>query len=115
MSFPAGLRLPRADVPLEGVDARLLQLDGAQVLFMSFSADVELPEHQHEAQSGMVLAGRIDLTVAGVTRTYKRRDVYSIPAGVPHSARIHAGYADITYFDAPDRYAQGKCAGRLPK
>lgn len=87
-----------------GVDARLLQLDGAQVLFMSFSTDVELPEHAHEAQSGMVLAGRIDLTVSGVTQTYRRGDVYAIPAGVPHSARIHAGYADITYFDVPDRY-----------
>lgn len=99
------LGLPCANVPLEGVQARLLQLDGAQVLFMSFSADADFPEHPHEAQSGMVLSGRIDLTVAG-DATYRRGDVYAIPAGVPHSARIHAGYADIAHFDEPDRYAR---------
>ena len=40
----------------------------------------------------------------GRTRTYGRGERYYIPGGVPHSGRIFAGYADITFFDEPRRY-----------
>jgi quercetin dioxygenase-like cupin family protein len=71
---------------------------------MEFSEDVSVPEHAHAAQVGIVLEGRIDLTLEGVERTYGKGDRYYIPAGSKHGARIHAGYADITYFDEPGRY-----------
>ena len=107
MVFPDAIRrLPRANVPLDGVDARLLQVGSCQMLFMTFSRDAELPEHSHEAQWGVVLEGRIDLTIDGEQRTLGKGDRYFIPAGVPHAATIRAGYADITIFDAPDRYEQ---------
>jgi hypothetical protein len=38
--------------------------------------------------------------------TLQKGDRYFIPEGVPHSATIYAGYADITFFDAADRYSQ---------
>ncbi len=98
------LKLPEADIPLEGITAYLSQADTHQVIFMSFEKDVDLPEHAHAAQVGFVLEGRIDLTIGGDTRTYTRGDRYTIPAGIPHSGRIYAGYADITFFDQPDRY-----------
>jgi quercetin dioxygenase-like cupin family protein len=72
---------------------------------MEFHEDVELPEHSHEAQWGVVLEGRIELVIGGELRTYGRGDRYFIPAGIPHSAKIYAGYADITFFDAPNRYS----------
>ena len=96
--------LPKANVPLPGVQAQLLQGDSWQMLFMTFSQDVELSEHSHEEQWGVVIEGRIDLTVDGETRTLQRGERYEIPAGVPHSAKIYAGYADITLFASPDRY-----------
>lgn len=71
---------------------------------MEFDEDVELPEHSHESQWGVVLEGRIDLVVNGVKRSYSKGDRYFIPKGVSHSGRIYAGYADMTFFNQPDRY-----------
>ncbi|HNX97506.1 MAG TPA: cupin domain-containing protein [Candidatus Aminicenantes bacterium] len=96
--------LPLADIPLPGLTAYLAQGAGHQILFMEFAADAELPEHSHAGQWGIVLEGEIELTVAGVPATYRKGDRYFIPAGTPHSALIHAGYADITFFDQQDRY-----------
>lgn len=76
-----------------------------QILFMEFSKDVTLPKHSHEAQWGIVLEGRIDLVIDGKAHTFTKGDRYFIPAGIRHSAHIHAGYADVTFFDAPDRYS----------
>jgi len=103
--FPELIRnLPEADIPLEGIRAYLSQSRDHQLIFMQFEKDVVLPEHAHAAQVGFVLNGRIDLTIGGQAHRYSRGDIYTIPAGVPHSGRIHAGYADITFFDEPDRY-----------
>lgn len=103
--FPDPIKkLPVADIPLAGVRGRISQASDHQLLFMEFAEDVELSEHQHEAQWGVVLEGRIELTIDGEANTFTRGDRYFIPAGVPHSAKIYAGYADITYFEAPDRY-----------
>ena len=97
-------RLPRARIPIEGVTAYVLQGADNQVLFMEFSQDVTVPPHAHGAQWGTVLDGRIDLTIGDVQRSYVKGDSYSIPAGVEHSATVHAGYADVTLFEDRDRY-----------
>jgi quercetin dioxygenase-like cupin family protein len=103
--FPELIKnLPQADVPLSGVKAYLSQSENHQIVFMEFSKDIELPEHSHESQWGIVLEGKIDLTVDGVKRTYSRGDRYFIPKGVKHQAKIYAGYADITFFNQKDRY-----------
>ena len=104
-TFPEPItRLPQADIPLSGVSAYLSQADTHQIIFMEFREDVDLPEHSHESQWGIVLDGRIELTIGGVTRIYQRGDRYFISSGVSHSGRIFAGYADITFFNQPDRY-----------
>lgn len=100
------LNLPQADIPLSGVTAYLSQGDSEQMLFMEFSEDVNLPEHSHASQWGIVLEGRIDLIVDGISRTYKKGDRYFIPEGVKHSGKIYAGYADITFFNQKDRYTK---------
>ena len=103
--FPEPIRnLPVADIPLKGIQAYLSQCGGHQIIFMEFAENVELPEHSHAAQVGFVLEGRIDLVIDGNKQTYIKGDRYYIPAGVAHSGRIYAGYADITFFDEPDRY-----------
>jgi quercetin dioxygenase-like cupin family protein len=104
--FPEPIRrLPLADVPLDGCTAYLSQHVDHQILFMRFERDVELPAHSHRAQWGIILSGKIDLTVDGKRHVYAKGDNYLIPEGAIHSAKIHAGYADITYFDQKDRYA----------
>ena len=98
------LKLPEADIPLEGIKAYLAQGETFQIIFMKFEKDVFLEEHTHESQWGIVLEGRIDLTIEGENFTFEKGDRYFIPRGKKHSGRIHKGYADITYFNQKDRY-----------
>ena len=98
------LRLLEADIPVPGAAAYLSEGKKHQILFMRFSLDADLPEHTHAGQWGVVLEGRLELTVGGERRIYEKGDRYYIPQGVKHSAKIYAGYADITFFDQPDRY-----------
>ncbi|MHC4541141.1 MAG: cupin domain-containing protein [Planctomycetota bacterium] len=103
--FPESItRLPEADIPLRGLKAYLSQSDDHQILFMEFEEEIEVPDHSHRSQWGVVLAGRIDLTIQGTKQTYTTGDRFSIPKGAKHSARIYAGYADISFFDEKDRY-----------
>jgi quercetin dioxygenase-like cupin family protein len=103
--FPEPIRnLPEADIPLKGIKAYLSQSENHQIIFMEFAEDVDLPEHSHADQWGIVLEGRIDLVMEGVKRTYTKGDRYFIPAGTKHSGKIYAGYADITFFNEQDRY-----------
>lgn len=105
--FPDPIKnLPEANIPLEGIKAYLSQSDTHQIIFMEFAKDVELPEHSHAAQIGIVLEGRIDLMIGGNKETYTKGDRYYIPEGILHSGKIYAGYADITFFDEPDRYSR---------
>ncbi|MBF0377276.1 MAG: cupin domain-containing protein [Desulfamplus sp.] len=103
--FPEPIKkLPQANIPLDGVTAYLSQADSHQILFMEFEKDVDLPEHSHQAQIGIVLEGKIELVIGGEKRCFEKGDRYYIPAGVTHSGKIYAGYADITFFDEPNRY-----------
>jgi len=104
-AFPEPITsLPQADIPLPGLKAYLSQGADHQILFMEFSAEVEVGEHAHASQWGMVVAGRIDLELGGGKKSYGPGDHYFIPAGVVHAAKIYAGYADISFFAEPARY-----------
>ncbi len=98
------LGLPEADIPLEGVKAHLAQGECFQILYMMFEKDVIIEEHSHESQWGVVLEGKIKLTIDGKEFQFKKGDRYFVPKGVKHSAKIYKGYADITYFNQKDRY-----------
>ncbi len=103
--FPEPIRsLPQADVPLSGSKAYLSQSENHQIVFWKFDEDVVVPEHSHESQWGVVLEGKIDLVIEGVKRTYTKGDRVFIPKGAKHSAKIYAGYADISFFNERDRY-----------
>ena len=98
------IKLPEADIPIKGISAFLSQGDDHQIIMMEFAEDVDLPEHVHAGQWGIVLEGRIELKIDGLSTTYVKGDRYYIPEGVKHSGRIFAGYADITFFNQKDRY-----------
>jgi quercetin dioxygenase-like cupin family protein len=105
MNFPEPItNLPQADIPLKSVTAFLAQGQNHQIIFMEFAEDVDLPEHSHESQWGVVLEGQIELIINGVKNTFKKGDRYFIPQGVVHSGKIFAGYADITFFNEAGRY-----------
>ena len=97
-------KLPKADIPLEGVTAYVSQAETHQIIYMQFEKTVELKEHKHADQMGFVLEGKIDLTINGEKKTYSKGDRYHIRKGIKHSGKIYAGYADITIFMEPNRY-----------
>jgi len=97
--------LPEADIPLDGITAYLSQSDTHQILFMQFEEDVDLPEHAHAAQMGIVLEGKIELVIGGEKQCFTKGDRYYIPKGIKHSGKIYVGYADMTFFNEPNRYS----------
>lgn len=97
-------KLPEADIPIEGVHSHLFQGQNQQFIFMSFEKDAEAPEHSHEGQWAVVLDGEIELIIDGKKYVFKKGDIYDIPKGVMHSAKIKRGYKDLTLFDQKDRY-----------
>jgi quercetin dioxygenase-like cupin family protein len=98
--------LPEADIPVKGIKAFLSQGSNHQIIFMEFSEEAEIVEHFHESQWGIVLEGKIDLTIDGVKNTFVKGDRYFIPKDIKHSAKVYAGYADITFFNQGDRYRE---------
>lgn len=107
--------LPLADIPVKGLTAFLSQGAGHQIVFMEFTEDAALAEHSHGSQWGVVLEGKIELVIDGKRLTCVKGDRYFIPAGVRHSARVRAGYADVTFFDESDRYRPKQGGGREPE
>jgi quercetin dioxygenase-like cupin family protein len=104
--FPAFIRaLPVPDSPLASLRGWLL--GGGEhplAMFYEIPDGVEVPEHAHGAQWGVVLEGRVDFIVDGAERRYTRGDTYFIPAGALHRAVIHPGYVGIDVFADGDRY-----------
>jgi hypothetical protein len=103
--FPDFIRaLPRPDTPLP-LEAYLIPSDVALSMFYEATDDeVEVSEHVHGDQWGVVLSGEVDVTISGETHTYFRGDTYFIPAGVPHAALVRAGSRGIDVFADHDRY-----------
>lgn len=99
-------RHPSAEIPLEGVTSRLVQAGQQQFIFMEFDRDVDVPDHSHNAQWGVVLDGQMDLTIEGRTRILTKGDSYFIDKDIIHSAKIKKGYKDLTLFDQADRYKE---------
>jgi quercetin dioxygenase-like cupin family protein len=96
--------LPLVDSPLRSLRGWMLQTGQALAMFYEIPDGVELPEHEHGAQWGVVLEGSIDFTIGGETRTYSRGDTYYVPDSVAHSAVIHPGYVGIDVFADAERY-----------
>jgi mannose-6-phosphate isomerase-like protein (cupin superfamily) len=103
--FPVFVRsLPEADLPFAGLKCWLLQSDSGQVLFNESAVDVSVPEHSHGDQWGIVLDGRIDMTIGDRSRSYSCGDTYFIPEGVQHKAHIYPGFRAVDYFADRHRY-----------
>ena len=103
--FPEMIRaLPEADIPIDGLKGYILQPDNHQILFMKCDKDAEVPEHSHESHWSVVMEGKINLTIDGIKQSYTKGDHFFIPKGSKHSAKIYAGYTDITVFNENNRY-----------
>ena len=105
LSYPEMIeQLPAVELPLEGVRGRLLQGAAQQVVFFEIEPIGAIPLHSHGAQWGIVVEGKMDLTIGAETRSYGPGDSYYIPAGVEHGATFKTHFKAIDVFDEPDRY-----------
>lgn len=105
MNYPDIIKsLPSISIPINGVEANLLQGGKNQLVFFDVTEDTEIPMHSHGAQWGIVVDGKIDLTIGGQTNTYRKGDSYYIQAGEIHGGKIYKGFKAIDFFDEVDRY-----------
>jgi quercetin dioxygenase-like cupin family protein len=98
-------RLPEADLPFEGVKALILQADMSQLVFFEFEADAKVPEHSHDyPQWGMVIDGKMELTIKDKPRICEKGDEYVIPAGTKHSVKFLSRARVMDFFSEKNRY-----------
>ena len=97
--------LPEADMPFKGVKAWILQGEKHQLVFFEMETYALVPEHSHDyAQWGMVITGRMELTISGKTRTCEKGDEYVIPARAKHSATFQTKTRVMDLFSEKSRY-----------
>jgi mannose-6-phosphate isomerase-like protein (cupin superfamily) len=97
--------LPKADIQFEGVKAWILQADTRQLVFFEFEADAKVPEHSHDyAQWGMVIDGKMELTINEKPRICEKGDEYVIPVGAKHFARFLRRTRVMDLFSEKNRY-----------
>ncbi len=97
--------LPEADIEFEGVRGWIAQGDSHQILFFEMDPLGEVSEHSHESpQWGIVVEGKIALTINNTTTVYGSGDEYLIPAGAKHSAEFKTRVRVIDFFNEQERY-----------
>jgi quercetin dioxygenase-like cupin family protein len=105
--FPEWIEaLPEVDTPFAGLDGRMISGPRGQAVFFRADGEIEVPPHVHGAQWGIVVSGRLHLTVGGEAGSYGPGETYSIGAGETHSARLEAGTCVVDVFEDPDRYKE---------
>jgi quercetin dioxygenase-like cupin family protein len=63
----------------------------AAMTLLTLEPGAAVPEHVHEESDELLYleAGAVEMTIAGKPVTAKAGDAVHIPAGTPHSARVH--------------------------
>lgn len=97
-------QLPKINIPINCVNAFLMQSEKNQLVFFEFGEDTEIPMHSHGAQWGIVVEGKIELTIGEEKKIYRKGDSYNINAGELHGGKIFKGFKAIDFFEDADRY-----------
>ena len=97
--------LPEADLPFKGVKAWILQGEKHQLIFFEMQPTALVPEHSHSyPQWGMVIEGKMKLTINGKTKTIEKGGDYLIPAKAKHQAKFLTKTRVIDLFSEKTRY-----------
>lgn len=77
-----------------GVEIRTTAGRGIMLSVVRFEPDSVVADHSHHhEQMGIMLEGRLEFTVGGVTRVLGPGDIWRIPGGVVHNVRALDGPA----------------------
>ena len=97
--------LPEADTQFNGVRGWIAQGKNHQIVFFEMEPFAEVPEHSHSyTQWGIVVEGRMELTIGDETKIYEKGDDYIISAHVKHSAKFLTACRVIDFFGEKMRY-----------
>lgn len=89
-------QLPAFDGPF---DAYKLAANDCDVLFASYPAGTNIPEHTHDTENvGIITKGVLLLTIAGETQRIGAGQWYHVPANCPHSAEFPDETAEIEFW-----------------
>ena len=90
--IPAGGGTRRRVFP--GVEIHATAGEGLMLSLVHLEPDAVVPEHAHpHEQMGMMISGRLEFTIGGITRVLETGDSWRIPGDVPHSVRAIGGPA----------------------
>ena len=104
--YPQMIRdLPEIDIAIAGVKGWLVQSEKRQVVLFELDPIGKIPDHAHGAQWGIMLDGKMKLTIGGEAKIYENGDIYYIPAGVVHSAEFLTKVRVIDFFEDNNRYS----------
>lgn len=105
-SFPKVITdLPEAEIKLRGVRGWVAQGENHQIVFFAMEPKGEVSEHSHEyPQWGIVVEGKMELTINGETKVNEKGDEYFIPVHAKHSARFLTKCRVIDFFSEKNRY-----------
>ena len=89
--------------PFPGLTMQAITGTQLMAIWVAFDPFFEVPTHRHpHEQMGIVLDGRLTLTIGDETRTLGPGEAYAIPPDVPHGATTAAeGCAVVDIFTPP--------------
>ena len=93
-----------------GVRIRAPHGERIMISLVEIDAGAVVPAHQHpHEQAGMVLEGKMELTIGDESRVLSKGEAYVIPGGTPHAARSVGGPCRALDIFSPVRedYARG--------
>ena len=100
--FDSSKRTPRELLP--GIHSRTFWGERMLLSLVDLAPHATIPPHSHpHEQLGIVVSGRMELTVDGETREVGPGDVYVVPGGVMHSVRMGAEPCQVAETFAPAR------------
>lgn len=98
-------QLPEADIQFKGIRAWILQGEKHQLVFFEMEPSAQVPEHCHDyAQWGLMIEGKMELTINGKPRICEKGDEYVIPAQAKHYAKFLTKSRVMDLFSEKSRY-----------
>ena len=97
--------LPKAIIQVKGIKAWVLQGERNQLVFFEMEPNTQVPEHSHGySQWGIMLKGKMQLTIDGKAHLIRKGDEYVIPANAKHYATFLSKSRVIDFFSERTRY-----------